>query len=91
MGTKRKDGARQAGLDCQTVLQLLGYTLLDFSAHFKISELGLCSARYAHLATWNLQQLLDELAGRSVDLAAERATFKEILRSRPSADAAAAR
>jgi hypothetical protein len=91
LGTKRKDGSRQAGLDGQTVLQLLGYTLLDFSDHFKISELGLYSARYAHLATWNLQQLLDELAGRSVDLAAERAAFKEILQSGPSPDATAAR
>lgn len=80
LGAKRKNGSRPAALDGQTVLQLLGYTLLDFSDAYSITDLGVYAARYTHLATWNLQEFLDELADRSVDLIAERAKFHALLR-----------
>lgn len=83
LGRKRRDGIRQASLDKQTILQLLGYTLLDFSDSYRISQVGLYAGRYAHLATWDLPRLLNELGGRQVDLKAERAAFRDLLLSGP--------
>lgn len=40
----------------------------------------LFSARCGHLAIWELQDLLDTLAGHTVDLAASRAEFEAFLR-----------
>jgi hypothetical protein len=83
LGDKRADGTRRASLDGSTLHQVLGYVLLDFPDEFAIDEVGLYAARYGHLATWRLPELLDELAGRSVDLAAERAAFRDMLSTRP--------
>ena len=79
LGNKRVDGSRQASLDGATIAQLLGYVLLDSSDEFEIDEVGVYNARYAHVAIWPLRGLLDELAGRAVDLAAERAAFRALL------------
>jgi hypothetical protein len=78
-GRKREDGTRRAILDRRTILQLLGYTLMDFCDKYGITELGVFSARYKHLATWDAGALLDELADRHVDLSAERADFRDLL------------
>lgn len=83
LGRKRRDGSRQTTLDAQTIQQLVGYCLLDFSDRFELTEIGLYSARYAHLATWPLNQFLEELADRRVDIGAERAAFREVLVAGP--------
>lgn len=79
LGSKRRDGTRRSSLDAQIIMQLLGYVLLDFSDEFAIDAVGVYNARYAHLATWHLPELLAELAARPVDLKAERAAFHELL------------
>jgi hypothetical protein len=61
------------------VLQLIGYTLLDFDDEYALTELGIFSARYAHLVTWPLSSLLDELAGHQVSLQATRDEFRRLL------------
>lgn len=83
LGKERADGSRRASLDGSTLHQVLGYVLLDFPDEFAINEVGLYAARYGHLATWRLPELLDELAGRSVGLAAERAAFQDLLSTQP--------
>lgn len=81
LGSKRKDGSRYATLDAQVLFQMLGYVLLDFTDEFAIRELMLFNARYGHIATWPLQELLDTLAGQPVNLAALRGEFEQFLRN----------
>jgi hypothetical protein len=66
-------------LGVQDVLQAIGYALLDFDDEYKLDELGIFSARYAYLATWDLSALLEELAGGQVSLQATREEFREVL------------
>jgi hypothetical protein len=61
------------------VFQVLGYALLDFDDEYKLGELGVFSARYAYLATWDLGALLEELAGGQVSLQATRQEFRQLL------------
>jgi len=61
------------------LFQVIGYALLDFDDEFGVSHLGIFSARYAHLATWELGGLLDELAGHDVSLQATREQFHRLL------------
>lgn len=79
LGDKRADGSRRASLEYSTLQQLLGYVLLDFSDEFAIQEIGLYAARYSQLTTWPLPDLLEELAGRPMNLAAERQAFHTLL------------
>ncbi len=79
LGDKKKDGTRSATLDASVLNQILGYVLLDFDDEFEIREVALFAARYSHLAVWDLQSLLDELAGHAVNLVAERAAFRALL------------
>lgn len=79
LGSRRADGSRQASLDGQTVLQLLGYILLDLPDEFAIKEMSVYNARYEHLAIWPLTQVLNDLAGRPIDLAEEREAFGRLL------------
>jgi hypothetical protein len=66
-------------LGIENVLQVLAYALLDFDDEYQLHELGIFSARYAYLATWNLSALLEELAGHQVSLQATRAEFRQLL------------
>jgi len=86
LGDKRKDGTRSAALDAPVLNQMLGYVLLDFDDEFEIREVALFAARYSHLAVWDLQLLIDELAGHAVNLAAERAAFRALLTRQRDAD-----
>ncbi|WP_147286985.1 hypothetical protein [Nocardia otitidiscaviarum] len=79
LGSKRKDGSRYAVLDAPMLFQMVGYTLLDFHDDFAIREVALFNARYGHLAVWDLQALLDSLAGCPVDLSTLRADFAHFL------------
>jgi hypothetical protein len=82
LGSKRKDGSRYAVLDAHMLFQLVGYVLLDFHDEFNIREVALFNARYGDLATWDLQELLDSLAGHPVDLSTLRSEFARLLTSR---------
>jgi hypothetical protein len=66
-------------LGVTVMFQVIGYALLDFDDVYRLTELGIFSARYAHLATWDLGALLDELAGRPVGLVATRQEFRALL------------
>jgi hypothetical protein len=70
---------RKLSLALADLFQLLGYAALDFDDEFGISTVGIFSARYGYLATWNLGDLLDELPGRQVSLTALRGQFRELL------------
>lgn len=70
------------GLALIDMLQLIGYVLLDFEDEFSLDAVALFNARYGHMASWQLQPLLDELAGRRVDLQAVRAEFRALLLER---------
>lgn len=59
--------------------QIIGYALLDTDDEFGLSQVGLFSARYGHLATWELSSLLGALAEREVSVPALRAEFRELL------------
>ncbi|MER5337952.1 hypothetical protein [Micromonospora sp. NPDC002717] len=78
LGSKRRDGTRRSSLAAPTIMQLLGYVLLEFADEFAIETVGVYNARYAHLAAWCLPELLAELAGRPVDLKKERVAFHQL-------------
>lgn len=81
LGMQRKDGTRYAALNADTLRQLIGYVLLDHTDDLAITDVGVYMARYGYLATWNLRELLIDLAEEPVDIAAERATFRKVLRA----------
>jgi hypothetical protein len=66
-------------LGVTTVFQVIGYALLDFDDAYELTSAGTFSARYAYLATWNVGELLDELAGCHVDLPSVRREFRQLL------------
>ena len=79
LGTKRADGSRHAYLEPATLRQLIGYVLLDFDDFYQITQIGVYDARYGHLSTWPLADLLTEIAGRPIDIAATRKEFHRLL------------
>jgi hypothetical protein len=81
LGRKRADGSRFDSLDGATLYQIIGYALLDFPDEFALTQVGLYMARYGRCTVWPLADLLAELAGRPVDLAAERHAFSSLLRA----------
>jgi hypothetical protein len=84
LGDPRSDGRRRCSLERLTLYELLGYLLLDYENAYRIEALGVYSARYAHLAIWQLAELLDVLAGGPVDLAQERAKFRRVVLATPN-------
>jgi hypothetical protein len=70
---------KRLSLAVTDLFQLLGYALLDYDDEFGISAVGIFSARYAYLATWELGDLLVELAGQPVSLADVRGQFYDLL------------
>lgn len=63
-----RTGERADRLDRTDLLQVVSYALFDRSDSFQIRRVGLYSARYGHLAIWDLGALLDTLAGGQVVL-----------------------
>jgi hypothetical protein len=63
------------------LFQVIGYALLDFEDAFRVAELGIFAARYGYLAAWELDDLLDELAGREMNIHAVRDGFRRLLES----------
>ena len=66
-------------LGVTTMFQVIGYTLLDFDDAYQLTEVGIFSARYAYLATWDIGALFDELAGDQVSLPSIRREFRQLL------------
>jgi hypothetical protein len=66
-------------LGVTTMFQVIGYALLDFDDAYQLTEVGIFSARYGHLATWDLGSLLDELSGQHVSLRSARDDFRQLL------------
>lgn len=80
LGTKNpRTGVRSDSLPLSDVHQLLAYTFFDYSDRYKIDMVGIYSARYGSLITWNLAYVLNGLAGEQVDLARERALVWQLL------------
>jgi hypothetical protein len=69
----------QFALPPTDLYQVIGYTLLDFNDEFGVNRLGIFSARYGHLTTWDAPELLRDLAGRDISLEDTRREFKALL------------
>jgi hypothetical protein len=74
-----KTAAARPSLGVKEAFQVIGYALLDFDDAYHLSVVGIFSARYAYLASWELQALLDRLAGHPVSLAGTRDEFRRLL------------
>jgi hypothetical protein len=61
------------------LLQVIGYALLDFDDDYRVAELGIFTARYGYLATWELGALLRELAGHEISVQSARDEFRGFL------------
>ncbi|MFT4052611.1 MAG: hypothetical protein QM677_10250 [Microbacterium sp.] len=61
------------------VYQMLGYALFDLDDRYSVTQLGLYSARYGHLANWDLVDFMERVSGRSIDLDEERSRVSFIL------------
>jgi hypothetical protein len=80
---RKAAGLRRLGLEKSTLLQLLGYVLLDFDVGYALTEVAVFNPRFAHFMTWDVRALMDGVAGRTIDLACERAAFRTLLRAGP--------
>lgn len=90
IGRQTRAGGRRAQLRADTVYQILGYALLDDTDRYGVRRVAFYQARYGHLASWTLADLLDTLAGRPVDLAAARAGMREAIAAGNALDRARA-
>lgn len=55
---------------------MIGYALLDFDDDYRVAELGIFTARYGYLATWELGGLL---SGHEVRVQSARDEFRGFL------------
>jgi hypothetical protein len=62
-----------------TVLQLLGYVLMDYSDTYRIDAVGVYLTRAGALISWPLEEYLALLGARRRDLAELRGVFAELL------------
>jgi hypothetical protein len=74
-----KTSAKKPSLGRDDLFQIIGYAALDFDDAYQLADLGIFSARYAYLASWNLQALLDDLAGQKISLPDTREEFRQLL------------
>jgi hypothetical protein len=74
-----KTAAAKPSLGLKEAFQVIGYALLDFDDAYQLDVVGIFSARYAYLATWDLRELLDRLAGHAVSLPTTRDEFRRLL------------
>lgn len=64
---RRRDGTPRYGLDARLLYQVVTYGLLGHSK-FGVSEVAIFNARYRHLCTWALSDILHSLAGKPVSV-----------------------
>ena len=79
LGRKDDEGQRFDVLQTKDLYQVVAYALFDRSDEYGIRDVAIYSARYGHYFERRLEALLDELAGRPVDLPAERTRVWQIL------------
>ena len=70
---------RRLYLTGELLWQLLGYVLHDLDDHYRLQAVGVYQARYGRLVLWSLPELLEDLAGRPVDLPEVRARWRRML------------
>jgi hypothetical protein len=58
---------------------VIGYALLNFADEYRVAELGIFTARYGYLATWELGALLSDLAGHAISVQSARGEFRRFL------------
>ncbi|MFD5176062.1 hypothetical protein ACFWM1_09655 [Nocardia sp. NPDC058379] len=75
----QRTGTRTDSLTTTDLYQVIAYALFDHTDSYRLTDVGIYSARYGHLATWPLPTLLDTLAGHPIDLADERDTVWTLL------------
>lgn len=63
--------------DRDWIYQLVGYLLLDHTGRYAIRQLGFYLARVPAVLVWDVEELLEALAGRPVDLADLRTGFAQ--------------
>jgi hypothetical protein len=59
--------------------QIVGYALADYTNEYDIDRVGFYFARYGSVVSWPLDDLLQRLAGKPVDIEETRAEFKKLL------------
>ncbi len=67
-----RPGGRSDRLDLKDLYQLVSYALFDRSDTYRIRRVGIYSARFGHLVSWDLADLLEALAGTTVSVAEAR-------------------
>lgn len=75
---RKRDGTPRYSLDARTLYQMLAYALLA-QDQYSVDELVLFNARYAHVYSWPLDELLAELAGAAVEAQEMAARLKLFL------------
>jgi hypothetical protein len=63
-------------LSITDLLQVIGDALLDFDDDYRVMELGIFTARYGYLASWELGAVLSELAGHEISVQSARDEFR---------------
>jgi hypothetical protein len=86
VGSKRPDGTRRLALPREELYQLVAYLLFAFPGTEGVRRLAMYSARFGHLATWDAESLLSQLAGQAVDLTHARTGFQAMLRTYDAAE-----
>lgn len=80
LGTKKKPtGERVDALQLIDLYQAITYALFDTRDEFGITTIAVYSARYGRHTRWPLDDLLATLAGRTIDIAEERAHVWNLL------------
>lgn len=67
-----KTAVKGNALPRKDLYQLLGYTLFDHSDRYGIDRVGIYSARFGALISWDLEPTLELLAGEPIDLTEQR-------------------
>ncbi|HEY0889510.1 MAG TPA: hypothetical protein VGE38_07860 [Nocardioides sp.] len=79
LGTKKPNGARVDVLPLIDLYQAVAYALFDTHNAFGITHIAIYSGRYGRHTNWPLDDLLETLAGRTINIAQERATVWHLL------------
>lgn len=79
LAPKNKTGLRPDVLKADSVYQLLGYALLDYSNQYNIDRLAIFSARYGALTEWSLERVVSLTSGGKVDFPAARQEVWDIM------------
>ncbi|MFE6967202.1 hypothetical protein ACFVAJ_19080 [Agromyces sp. NPDC057679] len=82
LGVQRKAG-RVDTISPGSLLQVIGYTLLDFEDEYKIRNAGIYSSRYGNLAVLPVEELLELAAGKPMTVQRARDQVASIIGYEP--------